>query len=144
MVAEVSSDQSGQPEMPPKARRWNDPAYKKFVEVCAKDLGISINVLYESAGIDPSSHSKNAAKNGRSIEQILAIAHAAGKDPALFIAAGTMRQAIEYEDTDLAKLALVSNIAAHLFASLSRPERLIHPHAQELLDAILSVMRKPN
>jgi hypothetical protein len=44
------------------------------------------------AELDPTNHQTQALRNGRDIGQILAVARAAGKDPALFLAAGTGRE----------------------------------------------------
>jgi hypothetical protein len=100
---------------------WNDCAYKQFLEACAAELGLSINVLYERAGVDPSNHAKKAIKNGRSIVQILKLAKACQKAPMLLIAAGTLGQneADESTDLELARLAVVSTLTSHLYVALS-------------------------
>lgn len=130
--------------LPPKVRRirrWNDRAYKKFVDACAEDLGISINALYKRAGVDPSSHSTDATKNGRSIEQILAVADAAEKDPALLIAAGTLGQPNKVkDDADVAKLAVMSTLASHLYAALS-PAQPSLDDVPKLLHAVLAAIK---
>lgn len=122
-------------------RRWNDRAYKKFVAACALELGISIQQLYKRAGVDPSNHSKRVGKYGRSIEQILAIADAAGKDPALFIAAGILGRVDQgNNDLELAKLAVVSTLASHLYVALS-PSQPRPSDSTKLLNAVLSAIK---
>lgn len=124
-----------------RIRRWNDGAYKKYLEACAKNLGISINVLYKRGGVDPSSHSTDATKNGRSIEQILALAEASEKDPALLIAAGTLGHGkTTVNDLELAKLAVVSTMASHLYVALS-PSQPSPSDFQKLLNAVISGMK---
>jgi hypothetical protein len=121
-----------------RVRRWNDQAYKEFVAACAENLGISINALYKRAGVDPSSHCTEAKRNGRSIEQILALADAAQKDPILFIAAGTVGQPDRSEE--LGKLAMVSTLASHLYVALSPT----HPSTDDipnLVSAVLSAIK---
>lgn len=123
-----------------RLRRWNDGAYKKYLEACAK-VGISINVLYKRAGVDPSSHSTDATKNGRSIEQILALADACGKDPALLIAAGTMGRGKNVAaDLELAKLAVVSTLASHMYVALS-PSQPSPRDYQKFLNAVTAAMK---
>lgn len=123
-------------------RRWNDRAYKKFVTTCAEEMGLSINLLYKRAGVDPSSHSKSAGKFGRSIEQILAIADATGKDPALFIAAGILGQPDKGDtDLELAKLAVISTLASHLYVALSSSQPLSGENSKQLLNAVLSAIK---
>lgn len=142
MITEASNTQPDQPEMtakPRRIRRWNDRAYKKFVNACAQELGISINALYNRAGVDPSNHSRDASENGRSIEQILAIADAAGKDPLLFITAGTIGQNIAGCEEEAAKLAF--SVAAHLYSALSQPIRLPWTDARKMLLAVLSATK---
>jgi hypothetical protein len=122
-----------------RVRRWNDQAYKEFVAVCAENLGISINALYKRAGVDPSSHCTEAKRNGRSIEQILAIADACQKDPMLFIAAGTI--SLPHKAGELGKLAIVSTLASHLYVALSPT----HPSTDDipnLVDAVLSAIKR--
>jgi hypothetical protein len=123
-------------------RRWNDRAYKKFVAACADEMGLSIHMLYKRAGVDPSSHSKSAGKFGRSIEQILAIADAAGKDPALFIAAGILgRDDKRDSDLELAKLAVVSTLASHLYVALSPSQLVSSDSSAKLLNAVLTAIK---
>ena len=126
----------------PRLRRWNDQAYKEFVAVCAENLGISINALYKRAGVDPSSHCTEAKRNGRSIEQILALADAAQRDPILFIAAGTVGQR-DNKSGELGKLAIISTLASHLYVALSPT----HPSTDDipkLVNAVLSAVKRPD
>lgn len=126
-------------ELPIKRRRWNDRAYKKFVSSCAAELGLSIAQLYKRAGVDPSSHSTDATKNGRSIKQILALADAIGKDPALLIAAGTLERSKETLDLEMAKLAVLSTLAAHLHVAVASPQPSV-TDIPKLLRAVLAAM----
>jgi hypothetical protein len=126
-------------------RRWNDQAYRNFVNACAQELGLSIHALYKRAGVDPSNHSREASENGRSIEQILAIAEAAEKDPALFIAAGSIDKIFSHcDDLDVAKLAFVSGVAAHLYAALSKPAQLPRTDIRKLLKSVVSSIELPD
>jgi len=89
----------------------------------------------------PSSHSTDATKNGRSIEQILALADACGKDPALLIAAGTMGRGKNVAaDLELAKLAVVSTLASHMYVALS-PSQPSPRDYQKFLNAVTAAMK---
>jgi hypothetical protein len=141
-----------------RKRRWNDRAYKNYIATCARERGVSVPRLYRIAEIDPTNHNTEARRSGRSIEQILAIADAAQKDPALFIAAGTLsrrkkdrnnkrlaQQAIEAVlmgekidilwDPDRAKLAVMASLAHSLLAIL--PEEPTKDDKGVLLEAVL-------
>jgi hypothetical protein len=148
VITEVSNTQPDQPKKPAKPRRirrWNDQAYRNFINTCAEDLGLSIHALYKRAGVDPSNHSREASENGRSIEQILANADAAEKAPALFIAAGSIDQIFSHcDDLEVAKLAFVSGVAAHLYAALSQPGQLPRKDIQKLLKSIVSSIELPD
>ena len=149
-----------------RVRRWNDRAYKAYVAVCAEERGLSPYALYRLARIDPTNHQTEAKRSGRSIEQILALADAAEKDPALLIAAGMLgmrgngsrdrelaRQAVANtlasqsfadwpaEDTrflDRAKLAVLSGMAASLVKFFPEPPR--PGDGRKLVEAVLAAI----
>jgi hypothetical protein len=130
------------PLQPADVPWWNDCAYKQFLEACATELGLTINALYERAGVDPSNHAKTAIKNGRSIVQILKLAKACRKAPMLLIAAGTLGRngADESADLDLARLAVVSTLTSHLYVALS-PNQPSAGDISRLLKLALDVVK---
>lgn len=140
MVVEVSNGPASTEKG--RIRRWNDPAYKSFVAVCAEARGWSINALYKKSGLDQSSHYTDASKNGRSIGPILAIANTLEMDPLLFVAAGIGGHSqVKHNSAELAKLALISNVTSHLYAVLA-PACLSPDDGSKLLATILAAIKK--
>lgn len=96
---------------------WDDDAFRAQVIRLAGDRGRTITDVCRSAGLSASYLARSAGKSGRSIEALLAVAETLEVSLIELIGVSNHHDGRPTDD-NLARLALVYDVASHLYIAL--------------------------
>jgi transcriptional regulator with XRE-family HTH domain len=118
---------------------WNDDAFRKRVAQLAADRGLSIAELCRRAGLSASYLAKPSGKSGRSVEALLGIAGALNVSMLELVGAPNLHDATP-NDENLARIALVAEIAAYLYVALGARSHI--PTGASIVDLVSVILRR--
>src|SRR3954462_11317209 len=97
---------------------WDDDAFRRRVSQLARDRGLSIPEVCRRAGVSASYLAHPAGRQGRSIEALLKIARELGVGLIELIGSMPDHHDASPTDENLARVALVAELAALLYIAL--------------------------
>lgn len=116
---------------------WSDAAFKERIEKRAEELGTTVREIMREAGLAEDTLNHEAVK-GRRIDVIFKIAAAARMTPEE--ALGLPSSPSLATRRRLERLALVADIAAHLYVALSSRAARGEPEDLSLVETLLRVV----
>lgn len=116
---------------------WSDADFCARVEERAAALGMSVRELMAEAGLAADTLNHPAAQ-GRRIDTILKIAKAAKTTPDALL--GITPEDDPEAQLRLARLALVADVAAHLYVALSRRSGAIGDQPTDIVQTIMTLV----
>ena len=100
---------------------WDDAVFRQRLEARSQELGRELYELLDEAGVDRRMLRHSADKAGRSADKIVKLAMAAQMNPVeLFAEAIGGHLPATCGKPELSRLALVADVAAHLYVALAQ------------------------
>lgn len=118
------------------AAKWSEEAFRRKVKSAADGMGVTEREILRRAALSEDTFSK-PPKEGRRIDTVLRIAEAAGLSPEDALGVSEMSPETRRQ---LKRLALVADIAAHLYVALSERSSRAEPGAPEPKQLISAIM----
>jgi len=117
---------------------WSEDEFRARVEAKAAELGTTVRDIMREAGLAEDTLNKSPSQ-GRRIDTIFKIAAAAKmtKEEALGLPPASDKAA----HSRLERLALVADIAAHLYVALSRRSGIAEDDPADIVQAIVALLQ---